>query len=155
MTDRLDDIAIEPPSIRFPAFSFAPHLFTVINSIGAINKCTKLGFKNGFYRGLILVDSDGKKFEALSARRIRTLVSSPKQLFGLLSFNPYWQVEILFSPASRKVSVDEVKRLILDSFQKERHLWEEMCDFEDFQNEISLTSSLDQIFDTFKKFNRI
>ena len=64
---------LAPSAVRLPALVFSQGLILLINSLDEIKTCTKLGFKKGFYKNLVLVDSDGNKFRVVDARKLRTL----------------------------------------------------------------------------------
>jgi hypothetical protein len=79
------------------------------------------------------------------------------QLQGTLRLGQ-WQPAMASSTHFRagryqRLFLDEVKSLITNSFKKEKYLWEEMSDSEEFRDEIAQASSLDRIFAIFKKFN--
>src|SRR5262249_9450293 len=144
-------------SLRFPALSFSQGMILAIDSLDRINQCTRLGFKSGFYKKLLLVDSDSRKFQVVDARKVRTILNFGLKsggLIDLLGGNPRYQIELIFSPAS-KVPLAEVKELIADSFKKQRYSWEEMTDLDEFREKIARAESLSDIFLIFKEFNQI
>ncbi len=142
-------------SIRFPALSFSQGLVTVIQSLDELNECRKLGFQKGYYKDLTLVDSDGNQFNVVGARKIKTLPFkfTLRDFLELLGANPRWQIELRFGSDFGGISLEETKKLILDSFRKEKHFWEEMSDFEDFRGRIQSAPTLEQIFGAFQEFN--
>ncbi len=114
-------------TIRFPVLSFGTDgSLLALGSLDRITRCTKQGYKNGFYNGLLLIDADGDEFRVVNAQRVRTL--PPKnfgEFLGSISGNPRWQVELEFEPGFSRVSFDEIKRLILNAFEKDR-TWDGM-----------------------------
>ena len=50
--------------------------------------------------------------------------------------------------------MEELKKLILGSFKREKYYWEEMTDFEEFRRSIESSDSVQKIFETFKEFNK-
>ena len=143
-------------SIRFPALSFSQGLVTIILSLDELNECRRLGFRKGYYKGLTLVDSVGNQFKVVGARKIKTLPFkfTFRDFLALLGANPLWQIELKFG-SGRGVSLEETKKLILDSLRKEKHYWEEMCDFEEFRERIQSAPTLEQIFGAFREFNKM
>jgi hypothetical protein len=140
--------------IRFPVLAFSQSLIYVINNLDAINICTKAGFKTGYYKKLVLIDSAYRKFKVIDAREVRTLFRlSVFDLLGLLEFNPRWQVELVYAPPTSS-SLDEVKQIISKAFTKDRYSWEEMMDFEEFRDKIAAAASMEAIFEVFKEFNQ-
>jgi len=102
---------------------------------------------------LLLIDADGDEFRVVNAQRVRTL--PPKnfgEFLGSISGNPRWQVELEFEPGFSRVSFDEIKRLILNAFEKDR-TWDGMPDFETFRDQIATSPSLERVFTVFKTFN--
>jgi|SRR5215813_2376513 len=143
--------------IRFPVLSFGRDgEIYALDSLDPITRCTRLGFNNDFYRGLLLVDSDRLRHRVLDARRVRTL--PPKRfgdLLGFLTGNPHWQVDFVFEPGPSAISLEDVKRLIASSFKKDAEQWEEMTDFEDFRDETMRASSMSEIFAVFTRFSQM
>jgi len=151
-----DSISSESSAIQFPALSFSQGLISVVTALEKTSYCTRLGFKKGYYKNLTLVDSAGKQFHVVGARKIRRL---PFRLtFGdfleLLSWNPRWEVELIFDPNCSSITLEQVKKLIFSSFRKEKYLWNEMCDFEEFRERINAATLLEHIFGAFKEFNQ-
>jgi hypothetical protein len=144
-----------PESIRFPALTSSQGLIHVINSLEAISQCTRLGFKSGYFKNLLLIDSSGNRFQIVGAKKVRTVFNfNFGELLGLVTGNPRWQVDPIFAPGSTRISLAEVKNLIADSFEREKGSWEEMSDFEEFEKKIEQAESLDQVFAVFKRSNR-
>ena len=81
----------------------------------------------------------------------------PKNFGNILGFiegNPRYEVELIFAPGPpNTISLDDIRKLIFDSFRKEKHLWEAMVDFEAFRNKIAGATSLEQIFSIFKEYH--
>jgi len=141
--------------MRFPVLSFSyDGLVYALDSLEPITQCTKLGFKDGFYRGLLLVDSERFSYRVLDARRVRTL---PPRRFGdlleLLTGNPRWQVEFIFEPGASPISLEDVKSLIASSFKKQAGYWEEMTDLESFRDQVMRASSMEEVLAAFKGAN--
>jgi hypothetical protein len=124
-------------------------------SISELNRCTKRGLRNGYYDALLLVDEQGRRFNVSGARRLRML--PPKSFGHILGFiegNPRYEVELMFAPGPpTAISFDDIRKLIFDSFRKEKHLWEAMIDFEEFRDKITAAHSLQQIFVLFKEYH--
>jgi hypothetical protein len=140
--------------MKFPALWFSESLVEVVDSLSGLTECTRLGFKSGFYKDLVLIDSNSNKFQVVDAQKVRTVMKFKfRELLGLVTGNPRWQIQLIFAPGTTKISLDELKSLISNSFKKEKYLWEEMSDFEELQEEVLQASSLDQILAIFKKFN--
>jgi len=141
--------------IQFPALILGRGLVVVIPSLDVISRCTALGFKKRWYDGLILIDSDARRFNVVRARKLRGLPYELtfRDFLGLLDGNPRWQVELVFAPDPPKISFEQIEAIIQESFKRERNFWESMSDFEEFEGRVAGANSLEQIFAAFKEFN--
>jgi hypothetical protein len=138
--------------IRFPAFWFSQNLVDIISSLDDVTQCTKATLRKGFYKGLVLVDSERRKFEVIGARKIRTVPFkwNFRNVFNLLSGNPQYQVGFSFRPNPAAMTLQEIKDLISDSFEKEKCHWEEATNFEELRERVSSATSMEQLFSAFK-----
>jgi hypothetical protein len=73
-------------------------------------------------------------------------------ILELISGNPRWQVELTFGSPT-KITLQEVKHLLSTDFQRNQEFWEEMGDFEKFQNKVLSADSMAQMFGTFRDFH--
>src|SRR5690348_1230093 len=108
--------AIRPPILSFSSDG----IVYALDSLDTITRCTNRGLESGFYKKLLLIDADGRAFRVVDARRVRKL--PPRnfgQFLGFIFGNPRWQVELELEPRSSKASLDEIKRLISNSFEKD------------------------------------
>jgi hypothetical protein len=142
-------------SIQFPALVFSQNLLEVVGSMDEITQCSKLGFEEGFYKNMVLIDFNSKRFEVVGAEKVGRLPLRFRfrDFLGVVSGNPHWRVRLIFAPASFRISLDEIKNLILDSFEKEKYRWSEMTDFEEFRDKIVASGSLQQVFTILKEFH--
>jgi hypothetical protein len=141
--------------IRFPALSFSQGLVEAVNSLEDLSYCTRLACKQGWFKNLVLIDSDGRAHKISGARKLRTCVSNAKELFGLLTGNPHWRVDLTLAPHSSDVSLDRFKEMIVQSFKRQEHFWQEMSDFEEFRTRISAAKSIEEVFGAFRDFNKL
>jgi len=142
--------------IHFPALRVGQNLVQSIDSLDRINEWSNLALKKGFYKGLSLIDSVGHEFQIIGARKIRML--SPKPAFGsilgYLTGNPHFQVELIFAPGPPvRLSLEQVKQIIFDSFRKEKYSWEAMIDFDEFRGKVSAATSTKEILAIFQDFH--
>jgi len=117
-----------------------------------VSRSSRSGFKRGLHRSLVLVDSAGNQFQVVGAEKVRTLVDGLGSLLGLLTGNPSLQVELIFAPAG-SISLDDLKKLITEAFEKHEDYWEEMSGFEQFRDRVGGATSLQQVFAAFKEFH--
>ena len=60
----------------------------------------------------------------------------------------------MFAPGlPTAISLDDTRKLIFDSFRREKHPWEAMVDFEEFQDKVAAAISLQQVFSIFKEYH--
>jgi hypothetical protein len=139
--------------IKFPAMSFDRHSFGVLESMNDITRPSRSAVKKGFYRRVTLVDSSGNKFHVIDVKKLHTLFEwRLGVLLELISGNPAWRVQLTFGPPS-KLSLDEVRGLILSCFKGRNEYWEEMSDFEEFRDKIVAANSMEQLFAVFREFH--
>lgn len=125
-------------------------------SMELLTTCSRLALKSGYYSGLILVDSDSRKFLVVGARNLRSLKPRLNMLdiLKFFSANPRERVELIFSDNPPiLISVEELKGLLAHSFQEESISWEAMCDFEEFEQKVKGAASVQEIFSIFSEYN--
>jgi hypothetical protein len=134
--------------VEFPALGFSQDYVILIKSCESFGKATKRGVRSGFFDMLLLVDSVGSRFRVVSVSKVRTLATSVGEVADLLLGNPHWQIKVILKKDGA-LSLEAVKKLIIDSFKKEKEMWEEMVDFEDFRDGITVAASFTQVFELF------
>jgi hypothetical protein len=139
--------------VEFPALGFSQDYVILIKSCEYFGNATKRGVRNGFFDTLFLVDSIGSRFRVVSVSKVRTLATSVGEVVDLLLGNPNWQIKVILKKDG-ELSLEAIKKLIIDSFKNEKAMWEEMVDFEDFRAHISVAPSITQVFELFASFNR-
>jgi hypothetical protein len=140
-------------SIRLPTLSFAKDSLLAIDSLDLLTRPSKLAVRRRFYEHLLLVDSALNGFRVTSCKKLRTLI--PFRFGMLLEWlfgNPRWQVELTFD-SGRKVTLDEVKHGIAADFERNAEIWQEMCDFEEFEAKVLAADSIDEVFGVFREFH--
>ena len=127
--------------LRFPVLCFSQNLALVTQTEEDLTTCSKVGLRNGYFDNLLLVDSSG--------RGVR--VKGAKKLHGI---GPFWgynmflnqtiKVELIVAGEPFKVSLEEVKERVLDSFKK-WHGWEARGDFEELRERITNAKTIPEI----------
>jgi hypothetical protein len=131
-------------SISFPALTFNRGWLLAVDSADCLSRSSRLGFKRRYWEDLVVVDSASNRFQVIGAKKIRTIVGfSFGNLLGLLSGNPKWEVELTLAQPSR-ISLEEVRKLISNSFREHEDYWEEMTDFEEFRDKVIAVESLER-----------
>ncbi len=139
-------------SIRFPALSFSQGWLSTVDSMERMTRSSRSGFKKGLHKSLVLVDSSGNQFQVVSAEKVRTFVDGFGSLLGLLTGNPSVTVKLTFASTGH-ISLEDLKKLISESFEKQEDYWEEMTSFEQFRDKVGAATSLEQVFAAFKEFH--
>jgi hypothetical protein len=118
--------------------------------------CTRLGYQRGWYDGLLIVDSVGHGFRIAGAKKKRVVVSNGRELFGLLTGNAHWEVELV-PTAEGKIHFpfQEIKNRLLKILKTDRGHWEEMSDLETFESELRRAENFQTLFAIFRKQNHL
>jgi hypothetical protein len=117
-----------------------------------MNQSSRSGFKKGLHKSLVLVDSSGNQFRVVSAEKVRTLIDGFGGPLGLLTGNPSLKVKLTFASTGH-ISLEDLKKLIRESFEKQQEYWEEMTGFEQFRDKVGEATSLEQVFAAFKELH--
>jgi hypothetical protein len=107
--------------INFPIICFNKFSFYIVNDIDKLTTTTKAGLKNKLYNDLTIIDSSGKSY----------LVNDAEKLFGIgflwgynIFFNQKIKVKLNFSKYVSDISLQELKKMILKNFQRDKYFWE-------------------------------
>lgn len=141
---------------NFPVLTFSQNLVRREESMSDLTKCTRVALKKRFYDGLKLIDSQGLRFDVIGAKKIRLLPPKPQfgHILDYMTGNFRYQVELLFAPGTPvHISLEEVKKLIFDSFKKEKYSWQAMIDFDEFRDKVAAAKSLDELFAVFNEYH--
>ena len=139
--------------ISFPALTFSHDSMGAIQSADSLTEASRLAVREGYFRHLLLVDSDLNSFRVVSLKKVRTLFSWRfGMILELVSGNPRWQVELTFGSPTR-ITLQEVKHPVSTDFHRNEEFWEEMGDFEKFQDRVLSADSMAQMFGTFRDFH--
>jgi hypothetical protein len=140
--------------VRFPALTFNGGSLGVVESMDQLTRPSRLGVKGGFYKRLVVVDSNLQRLHVVRAEKVGTHFDANfRTVLRLIGGNLVWQMKITFgSPSS--ISLEGVKRLISDCFQRNEEYWDEMSDFEIFRNKIAAADSLERVFAVFREFDQ-
>jgi len=128
--------------VLFPALGrLANGVLDVLPTANHLTLNTANGLRNGFYTGYELVDSRGRWFRVVSARKVHGV--GP---FG--GYNPLLgqkiRVELEIEDEGREATLEEVKRLILDEFASGSS-WRSRGDFDSLQARLSASTSIAEL----------
>jgi hypothetical protein len=107
--------------MKFPVIGFGKDSsVTIFKDNDELSRCTKVAFKNGYHKGLAVIDSAGIQYEVVGAKRIGTI-------------GPFWGYNLLLDQKlkveleinnSHPVQLVEIKEKIRRWVNKDKHLWE-------------------------------
>lgn len=129
--------------ISFPAMSFvkAGYILFMRDQHDLII-CNGRGFKNGFYKNLKIIDSEGKKFDILNAEKTGT--------FGgfmgyTILLERLFKVKLIFKGEYVKIGLEEFKDKMLNILKKDELYWTTGGDLPEFISFIKKSTSFHEI----------
>ncbi len=108
--------------IIFPVLTFSrPNVIEVAKDADRLTRCNRLGFKNGYYNNLDIIDSNGNSFGVSRAHKVGTV--------GLFwGYNIFLEqnlrVELEFKQHVEQVTLEAFKDRVLSIFEKDKYFWE-------------------------------
>lgn len=81
-----------------------------------LTSCSKIALKNGFYKNLVIIDSNGIKYISVDA------FSSDSKLWNLLKETVH--IKIVFADYVEQLDIADIRKLILTAMQNNRDFWE-------------------------------
>jgi hypothetical protein len=107
--------------LRYPVIAFAKrNVVHFARNSDDLTICSSRGLKNGFYNGLEIIDSDGKKYEIENAQKVGT----KGFLFGLnILYGQKLRIKLNFSNKIEKENLEELKARINKAFKKDKFFW--------------------------------
>jgi hypothetical protein len=107
--------------LKYPIIAFAKkNIIHFARNNDDLTICSRRGLKNGFYDGLVIVDSDGNKFEIDKAQKIGT----SGFFFGInLIYGQKLKLKLIFSNKVEKMSSEEFKESINRVFRNNEYFW--------------------------------
>lgn len=142
-------------AIKWPALSFSQGLISLEYSLET--HASRLGLRNRFFDGMLLIDSSGRLFRVAEAEKVRLLPPRLKlfvgDLLGVLTGNPRYAIRLrLVEEQPRILSADEIKTMVFEAVRREPS-WEAMVDADEFKVELAKSRTVDDIFAIFGRYN--
>jgi hypothetical protein len=104
-----------PYDIQFPVIYFSGICLGVENTFEELTTCTRLALRHGFFNKMLLVEATGRAFWIGGAQKLHGV----GLFWGYNIFlNQRIRVKLLFEGEPFRVTVDEVKKRVFDSFDK-------------------------------------
>ena len=131
--------------VQFPILYIKGATIGVIQREDTLTLCTAKALKDGWYQGLTIIDSFGKKFRVIEARKLHGV-----GLFGgyILFLNRKLRVELRLTREPEECSLGEVKELLLKSLQHDDR-WIAGGNWEELQSNVKDGQSIREIFLSF------
>jgi|GEM_PF-1875278 len=127
--------------ITFPVICFYRHLLRIRNDWDTLVTTTTAGVGNGMFDNMLIVDSNGKAIRVKSARKLHGV----GPFFGYNIFlNQRIKVELTFDSEPFQMLTDDVRKRVLNSFQK-RHGWQTRGDFDELKSSVENASTVAEI----------
>jgi len=113
--------------LRYPVLRLSKGMIFPARNVEELTQCTMTALRNGFFNGLILIDSDGKKFRISGARKLRGV----GPFFGFNIFlNQRVEVALMASGPEESVDTEEVRRPVLGALRGKQG-WDSTDDSDD------------------------
>lgn len=129
--------------MEFPVLCISQYLVSVAESIDSVVVCGKGALRNGYYDNMLLIEPTGKAHRIGGAKKLHGVGA----LWGYrLFYTQRIKVQLLFDGNPFQMSVDEVKKLVFNSFKK-WHGWASRGDFEELRAKISEAKSISEIIE--------
>ena len=127
--------------LQFPVLCFWRHLFRVEKTVETFTTTTKAGLKNRMFENVLVIGSDGQAARVKSANKLHGV----GPLWGFNIFlNQRIKVDPVFDGEQFSVSVDEVRKRVLDSFRK-WHGWQTRADFDELKAAIEKAETVAEV----------
>jgi hypothetical protein len=129
--------------LKFPVICFWRDLVRLRTSWEALTTTKKAGVKNGMFRDLLVVDSQGKCLRVKNAHKLHGV----GLFWGYNIFmNQRIKVELELSGEPFNISLEEIKRMMFESFQR-WHGWRSRGDFDELKASIEKAKSVSEIME--------
>lgn len=139
-------VSFEDVDLRFPVLCRSQGLVRVKLTHDELTTCNTLGLKNGWYRGMTVIDSRGKAVKVKDAHKLYGV----GLFWGYNIFlNQRIKVELELSGQPFSVSVNDVRDMALESF-RDWHGWTARGDFAELQDKVRKAQMLRELIDVLK-----
>lgn len=133
--------------IKYPVICFEKDFFRIRYNEESLTTTTRAGLKNGLFTNLFIIDSMYRGFKVKSAQKLYGV-----GLFGgyNIFLNQKIKVELLFEGEPQEVSLDEIKKRIIQSFRKWDG-WKAGGHLQDLITDLKIAKSFEDIISIFKE----
>jgi hypothetical protein len=131
-------------NINYPALIIAKNHIGFIQNSENLEKCNKRALRNGYYEGLILLDSGSKKI--LIKNAIKESTVGIFWGFNLLR-GQQLKVRLVFDKKVENIELNEFQNLLIKLLNKYRDFWDSGRDFKERIEYIKSTNSIKEIIE--------
>tara|TARA_R110002051_G_scaffold103133_1_gene174837 strand:+ start:149 stop:592 length:444 start_codon:yes stop_codon:yes gene_type:complete len=134
----------EKMNIKYPVLIIAKNHIGFIENDENLEKCNKRALRNGYYNGLILIDSNSKRY--LIKNAIKESTEGILWGFNLLR-GQQLKVSLVFEKKIENVELSEFQELLTKQLNKYRDFWDSDGNFEERIEYIKNTKSIKEIIE--------
>ncbi|KGL59063.1 hypothetical protein [Polaribacter sp. Hel1_85] len=131
-------------NIKYPALIIAKNHIEFVQNAENLVKCNKRTLRNGYYEGLILIDSNSKK--NLIKNAIKESTVGIFWGFNLLR-GQQLKVRLVFDKKVENIELREFQNLLIKLLNKYKDFWDFGGDFEERIEYIKSTNSIKEIIE--------
>jgi len=127
--------------MSFPVICFYGDLLRIRETYDELTRTTTAGLKNGYFRNLLIVDSEGQSIKMADAHKLHGV----GPFFGYNMFlNQRIRVALDMSGRPFTSSLTEVKKMVLNSFRCWNG-WSSRDDFDELKGSVENARSIPEI----------
>jgi hypothetical protein len=131
-------------NIQYPILIISKNHIEYIQNGENLKKCNKRALRNGYYEGLILIDSNSKKY--LIKNAIKESTEGIFWGFNLLR-GQQLKVRLVFDEKVENIELSEFQNLLIKLLNKYRDFWDSDGGFEERIEYIKSTNSIKEIIE--------
>jgi hypothetical protein len=133
--------------MEFPILTLSrPSIIEVIKNENDLTICNAKALKNGYYANLRIVDTASYLYIVESAKKVGVI--GPFAGFDIF-LNQKIRVELLITQSPSKISLDELRKMVFDSFEN-WHGWSTRGDFDELKEKIENAKSVVEVIEYLK-----
>lgn len=127
--------------LHYPVLEFSRGMVFAARDMTDLQQCTSASLRNGFFNGLLLIDSRGKALDIDGAVKVRAV----GRFFGFDSFlNRHIEVKLTVAGPEREVDAEQVRRLVLAAFDGPQE-WRSADDFDELVGLVNGAKTISEI----------
>ena len=106
--------------LKFPVIGFNKHTFYIERDVDSLTVTTKAGLKNKLYENASIIDSSGRLYTIVKAKKLHGI----GLFWGYNVFlNQRIKIELYIDPIVTNISLDDFKKRVTDIFDKDKYFW--------------------------------